>query len=108
MSKDLIFKAISDHTRRQIISLLVAAGSAMNLHAIAENFDMSRQAVTKHIKVLEKSGIIKVNKRGREQICMIDLKPLKDVDQWIANYRQFWTEKLDNLEDFLDKNSDHL
>ena len=108
MSKDLIFKAISDQTRRKIISLIVAAGSTMNIHAIADNFDISRQAVTKHIKVLEQSGIIKINKRGREQICMINLIPLKDVDQWIANYRKFWTDKLDHLEDFLDKNSHHL
>ncbi|NET33952.1 MAG: helix-turn-helix transcriptional regulator [Cyanothece sp. SIO1E1] len=95
-----IFKAIADPTRRQIISLLTQ--EAMPMNAIAERFpDISRPAVSKHVKVLTDIGLIAVYKDGRERFCHASLEPLKEVSDWVAQYERFWNQKLDNLGDYL-------
>jgi DNA-binding transcriptional ArsR family regulator len=96
-----VFQAIADPTRRRIIGLL--AGSPLNLNAIADNFEISRPAVSKHIRILTECGLITVRQEGRERFCSADLKQLKAVADWTAQYQQFWSNKLDALENFLVK-----
>jgi len=100
MQRD-IFKAIADPTLREIINLV--AHQRMNLNAVADNFDMSRPAVSKHIKILTQCGLLVIKKQGREHFCSADLKQLKQVTDWAEQYRRFWTEKLDALDAFLAK-----
>ncbi len=100
MSKD-IFKAIADPTRREIINLI--AHQSMNLNAVADNFDMSRPAVSKHIKILTSCGLLVIKQQGRERFCHADLRQLKEVTDWTEQYRRFWSQKLDALGQFLDQ-----
>lgn len=94
-----VFQAIADPTRRQIIGLLAAR--PLNLNTIADNFEISRPAVSKHIRILTECGLIIIRQEGRERLCSADLKQLKVVADWTAQYRQFWSGKLDALEHFL-------
>jgi len=95
-----VYQAIADPTRRDIIQLL--SRQTLNLNALAGHFDISRPAISKHIKVLTECGIIKIRQEGRERYCRADLKKLKEVDRWLDNFRQFWNRKLDALGDFLE------
>lgn len=95
-----VFQAIADPTRRAIISMI--ARESMNLNAVAENFDISRPAISKHIKILTECGLIVINQQGRERYCEAKLDKLNDVSKWVEQYRQFWTTKLDSLEAYLD------
>ena len=74
-----IFKAIADPTRREIFHLLMLASTALSLSQIAEQFDMSRQGITKHVKLLEEAGLIKTIERGRERFCEPNPTPLSKV-----------------------------
>src|SRR6478736_5921441 len=94
-----VFQAIADPTRREIINML--AHKSLNLNAVAENFDVSRPAVSKHIKILTECGLIVIKQQGRERYCEAQLKKLSEVSQWIEQYRTFWTSKLDALGNFL-------
>ncbi|MDN3546848.1 ArsR/SmtB family transcription factor [Mucilaginibacter aquaedulcis] len=100
MSRD-IFKAIADPTRREIINLI--AHQSMNLNAVADNFEMSRPAVSKHIKILTSCGLLVIKQQGRERFCHADLRQLKEVTDWAEQYRRFWSQKLDALGHFLDQ-----
>ncbi|WP_257670686.1 ArsR/SmtB family transcription factor [Parapedobacter tibetensis] len=95
-----VFQAIADPTRRGIIGLL--AERTMNLNAVAENFDISRPAISKHIKILTECGLVIIKQEGRERFCHADLQKLKEVDQWLAHYRNFWNHKLDALQTLLE------
>lgn len=99
-----LFKAIADPTRREIFHVLVFATSAITISQLSERFDMSRQGVTKHVKYLEDAGLVSLKTAGRERFCMAHPEPLKEVNQWVANYEQFWDKAIDNLERFLDNN----
>lgn len=94
-----VFQAIADPTRRAIINLV--AHQSLNLNAVAENFDVSRPAISKHIKILAECGLIVVRQEGRERYCEAKLQKLNEVSQWVEQYRIFWTHKLDALEQFL-------
>ena len=96
-----VFQAIADPTRRQIIGLL--ANKSLNLNAISDEFDMSRQAISLHIKILSECGLITINQQGRERYCEAKLDQLNEVAVWIEQYRKSWESKLDNLELYLDK-----
>lgn len=96
-----VFKAIADPTRREIINLI--AYERMNLNTVADKFDMSRPAVSKHIKILTQCGLLVIEQQGRERFCQANLGQLKEVTDWAEQYRQFWTQKLDALGDFLNK-----
>jgi DNA-binding transcriptional ArsR family regulator len=95
-----VFQAIADPTRRRIIGLL--ANNPLNLNAVAEKFDISRPAVSKHIRILTECGLIEIRQTGRERYCYTNLKQLKEVADWTEKYKIFWTQKLDALEKFLD------
>jgi DNA-binding transcriptional ArsR family regulator len=96
-----VFQAIADPTRRQIIGLL--ANNPLHLNAVAEKFDISRPAVSRHIRILTECGLLTIKQTGRERYCYANLKQLKEVADWTEKYRIFWTKKLDALEDFLNK-----
>lgn len=96
-----VFQAIADPTRRQIIHLL--AKRSLNLNAVADNFNVSRPAISKHIKVLTECGLIIVRQEGRERYCDVQLHKLKEVSRWVEQYSQFWDKKLNNLQSFLAK-----
>ncbi|HEY1009997.1 MAG: ArsR/SmtB family transcription factor [Daejeonella sp.] len=95
-----VFQAIADPTRRDIINLL--SRRSLNLNAVAGHFDVSRPAISRHIKILTECGIITIRREGRERYCRADLQKLKEVDKWLDNYREFWNRKLDALGDFLE------
>lgn len=96
-----IFKTIADPTRRGIIDLV--AKEPVNINAIADNFEMSRPAVSKHIKLLLDSGLVGVEQQGRDRFLFLQLKALQEVQLWLKKYEYFWNDKLDNLEDYLRK-----
>ena len=97
-----LFKAIADPTRREIFHALVIASSALSITQIANQFEMSRQGVTKHIKTLEDAGLVSLNPQGRERFCNANAKPLQELNKWIKFYEQFWDDSLDNLGNYLD------
>ncbi len=96
-----VFQAISDPVRRDIIGLLAEQTLSVNL--VAEKFDVSRPAISKHLKILEECGIIVIHKQGRERFCQIQPKNLIPAFLWIDQYRNLWEEKLDSFEDYLIK-----
>ncbi|MBO6585939.1 MAG: helix-turn-helix transcriptional regulator [Gracilimonas sp.] len=98
MSQD-VFQAIADPTRRQIIDLL--AGQSLPVNDVAEKFDMSRPAVSKHLKILNECGLVVIKQQGRKRFCRADTRKLQDVMEWTQRYRKFWNKKLDTLEALL-------
>ena len=98
-----VFQAIADPTRREIINTI--AHQSLNLNSVAEKFDVSRPAISKHIKILTECGLVVIKQQGRERYCEANLKSLAEVSDWIEQYRTFWTKKLDALASFLEKES---
>ena len=96
-----VFQAIADPTRRQIINML--AHQSLNLNAVADNFDVSRPAISKHIKILTECGLITIKQQGRERYCQANLKSLNQVADWVEQYRKFWNARLDALEGYLNE-----
>ena len=96
-----VFQAIADPTRREIINMI--AHKSLNINSVAEHFPVSRTAVYKHVKILTECGLIVVNQQGRERFCEARLDKLNEVSAWVEQYRQFWTERLDALEIYLNE-----
>lgn len=90
-----VFQAIADPTRREIIGLL--AHKALTLNGVAENFPVSRPAISKHIKILTQCGLVVIRQQGRERYCQVDFNKLKEVSDWVTQYHNFWNRKLDAL-----------
>jgi len=103
------FAALADPTRRAILARL-AAGEA-SVSELAEPFEMSLPAVSKHLKVLERAGLIARSRAAQRRPCRLEAERLKDVAEWIERYRRFWDESLDRLEAYLGelqgKDADH-
>ena len=99
---DLAFAALSDPTRRDIVRRL-AEGHA-RVTDLAEPFDMSLNAVSKHLKVLERAGLVRRTRSGREHHIALDPKPIRRIASWASRYERFWNERLDNLEAFVRRN----
>jgi DNA-binding transcriptional ArsR family regulator len=93
-----VLAAVSDPTRRAIIDRL-ARGPA-RVTDVAAPFSMSLNAVSKHVKVLEKAGVVRRSRRGREHTLALDPAPLRNVARWAHRYERFWNERLDRLESF--------
>ena len=98
---DAVFAALADPTRRAIIERL-SRGEA-RVTEIAEPFDMSLNAVSKHIRVLEASGVVERHRRGREHILSINSRSLDEADGWIERTRRYWDARLDDMERLLGK-----
>jgi DNA-binding transcriptional ArsR family regulator len=93
------FAALADPTRRAILARL-ALGETSVLK-LAEPFDISLPAVSKHLKVLERAGLITRGRDAQRRPCRIDVRALREADQWLEEYRQLWEERLDRLDDYL-------
>jgi DNA-binding transcriptional ArsR family regulator len=96
-----VFQAIADPTRRKIIELV--AGEAMTLNAIAENFNISRPAISQHIKILNECGIIEIETVGRERYCKVQAKNLIPAFLWLEQYQKQWTQRIDFFEKYVNK-----
>ena len=93
------FAALADPTRRAILARLALGESSVN--ELAEPFDMSLPAVSKHLKVLEHAGLITRSREAQWRPCKIDAGALKDVDNWLERYRKLWEERFDRLDEYL-------
>lgn len=96
-----VFQAIADPTRREIINLV--AHKSQNLNSIADNFNVSRQAISLHIKILYECGLISIRQQGRERVCEAQLQQLGQVSHWIEQYRKLWDHRFDAIETILDE-----
>jgi DNA-binding transcriptional ArsR family regulator len=94
-----VYQAISDPVRRQILGLI--AFEPMNLNSIVDKFEISRPAISNHIKILTECGMVVIKQQGRERYCEAKLDTLSEVSTWINQYRQFWTDRLDSLHHYL-------
>jgi DNA-binding transcriptional ArsR family regulator len=93
------FAALADPTRRAILARLALGETSVT--ELAEPFEMSLPAVSKHLKVLERAGLIARGREAQWRPCRIEPRALKDVDDWLARYRRFWDESFDRLEVYL-------
>jgi DNA-binding transcriptional ArsR family regulator len=94
-----VFQGIADPTRREILNMI--AYKSLNVNSVAENFDVSRTAIYKHLKILAECGLVVIKQQGRERYCEARLKKLGQVSDWVEQYRTFWNERFDNLELYL-------
>jgi DNA-binding transcriptional ArsR family regulator len=94
-----VFQAIADPNRRAILGLL--ATQKLTLNGVAENFKISRPAISRHIKILCECGLVEIQQQGRERFCEVRLDKLNEVSDWVERYRRLWEEKLDALENYL-------
>ena len=96
-----VFQAIADPNRRAILSLL--AQQRLTLNGVAENFRISRPAVSRHIKILKECGLVVVIPQGRERFVEARFDKLEEVARWVEQYRQLWEEKFNRLDDLLEQ-----
>lgn len=95
-----VFQAIADPTRRAIIALI--ALQAMTPNAIAEHFDTTRQAVSKHLRILAECELITPNQQGREIYYELKIDKMKEIDTWLHQFRKIWENRFDNLDKYLE------
>ena len=99
MKRD-VFQAIADPTRRAIIALV--ALQAMTPNALAEHFDTTRQAVSKHLRILVECELVQQEQKGREIYYSLEIDKMKEIDEWLEQYRQIWQARFDQLGDVLE------
>jgi DNA-binding transcriptional ArsR family regulator len=95
------FAALADPTRRAILARLCSGEATVS--ELAEPFDMSLPAVSKHLKVLERAGLVSRGREAQWRPCRLEAAPMKDAAGWLERYRQFWEQSLDRLQDYLDE-----
>lgn len=100
--RELVFKAIADPTRRQILGLL--RGGRHTVGEIARNFRTSRPAISKHLRLLRGAGLVSTRKKGAASVCELNGKPLRAVNEWLRDYEAFWDESLHNLKRYVEEN----
>ncbi|MEM7549951.1 MAG: metalloregulator ArsR/SmtB family transcription factor [Bacteroidota bacterium] len=96
-----VFQAIADPVRREIIDLL--AEDTLTVNEVAEHFEISRPAISKHLKILNECGIVSFENKGRERICTIDTENLIPAFLWIEKYNKQWKDRIDSFEEYLNK-----
>jgi DNA-binding transcriptional ArsR family regulator len=94
-----VFAALADPTRRAILARLTSGDASVT--ELAEPFEMSLPAVSKHLKVLERAGLIARGRESQWRPCRLEAGPLKDIADWVEQYRRFWTARFDRLDDYL-------
>ena len=94
-----VFQVLADPSRRKILDMLTR--KTYNINALAENFAMSRPAVSKHIKILQHAEFISIHPIGRERHCVLNQEGFKEVKNWIGEFDKFWDNKMNNLADVL-------
>jgi len=98
MKRD-VFHAIADPNRRAIIGLL--ATQKLTLNGVATHFNISRPAISRHIKILTECGLVVAHKQGRERVCEVRLEKLSEVSVWVEKYRKLWEQRFDRLDEYL-------
>ena len=96
---DQVYDAIADPTRRTILGIL--AEGEMNVGSLAERFPISLNGVSKHVKVLERAGLVERTVLGREHRLRLNAEPMREASEWLDHYRAFWTDRLAALETYL-------
>ena len=96
-----VFQAIADPVRRDIIQLL--ASRTLSVNEVAREFDVSRPAISKHLKILKECDIIDIQKKGRERYCQIKPRQLIPAFLWIEQYKMLWEDKMDSFENYLNE-----
>lgn len=96
-----VFQAIADPVRRDIIELL--STDELTVNEVAENFEISRPAISKHLKILHECEIIKYNQVGRERACLIQPQKLVPAFLWIKQYNKLWEDRIDSFEDYINQ-----
>jgi DNA-binding transcriptional ArsR family regulator len=94
-----VFAALADPTRRAILARLADGPATVN--ELAEPFPISLQAISKHLKVLERAGLISRGREAQWRPCRLDAAPLREAADWVARYQRFWEERYDRLDDYL-------
>ncbi len=97
-----IYQAIADPTRRAIITLI--ALQAMTPNAIADNFNITRQAISKHLRILTECEIVKQEQQGREIYYSLEIKKMKEIDKWLEQFRKIWETRFNQLDNLLKTN----
>ena len=100
--REAVFRAIADPTRREILSLL--RGREQTVGDIAVNFRMSRPAVSKHLRLLRSAGLVVTRKHGTARLCGLNAKPLRAVNDWLREYEAFWSDTMQGLKRYVEKN----
>jgi len=95
----LTFGALADPTRREMLRLLMTGERSVN--ELAKPFQMTLPAISKHLKVLERAGLIERKREAQSRPCRIKAIPLKEANEWISKYKKFWEDRLDRLDDYL-------
>src|SRR5579862_6176536 len=95
----MTFSALSDPTRRAILARLALGESSVK--ELAEPFSLSGPSITKHLKVLERAGLIQRSREAQRRPCRLKAAPLKEVSEWVEQYRQFWTQSMNRLDEYL-------
>jgi DNA-binding transcriptional ArsR family regulator len=98
---DRVFGALADNTRRQILARLSTGDATVG--ELARPFSISRPAISKHLRVLERAGLVRRTRDGRISRCGLDAAPLKDAADWVERYREFWKAQLDALSGYLER-----
>lgn len=94
-----VFQAIADPNRRAILNLL--ANQNLTLNGVAKHFEISRPAISRHIKILAECGLIAVRQQGRERYCEAQLEKLNEVSDWVQHYQTIWEQRFDRLDEYL-------
>ena len=95
-----VFQAIADPNRRAILSLL--ANQNLTLNGVAKHFEISRPAISRHIRILAECGLIVIRRQGRERYCEAQLEKLDEVSEWVKHYQNVWEQRFDRLDEYLD------
>ncbi len=98
---DGVFRAIADPTRREILGILRSGPRAVG--EIAENFRMSRPAVSKHLRLLRSAGLVTTRQAGTARLCGLNARPLRAINDWLQNYALFWSESLESLQSYMEE-----
>ena len=99
--RDRVFRALADPTRREILHLLRTGGRTVG--SIASNFRTSRPAISKHLHVLQRAGLVSAQKKGAARLCELNGIPLRAVSDWLRDYETFWDESLGNLKRYVEE-----
>jgi DNA-binding transcriptional ArsR family regulator len=99
-----VFRAISDPTRREILSILRRGPETVG--GIARNFRMSRPAISKHLRLLHSAGLVSTHQQGTSNLCRLNAKPLLAVNDWLQDYETFWNESLQSLKRYMEENNE--
>lgn len=98
---DAVFRAISDPTRRQILSIL--RGGQQTVGGIARNFRMSRPAISKHLRLLHNAGLVTTRQQGTANLCSLNAQPLRLVNDWLRDYETVWADSLQGLKKYMEE-----